>query len=149
MTVWAMSLCVDSNFPFNWSESHAYCTYCTYSLYTSVSLRVLYILESWPCTGLEILFYYLSRWLAFWQVGDPSALLVHCSRECTPPYLSTGISNLLQPAQAEVVWGQHSMYLASWVAAYYSTIQILSVRDTVKTSIDSEVSPLEKKSDYL
>ena len=36
------------------------------------------------------------------------------SWECTPPYLSTGISNLLQPAQAEVVLGQRSTYLASW-----------------------------------
>ncbi len=40
-------------------------------------------------------------------------MLVQCSRECTPPYLSTGISNLLQPAQAEVVLGQRSTYLAS------------------------------------
>jgi hypothetical protein len=40
---------------------------------------------------------------------------VHCSRVCTPPYLSTGISNLLLPAQAEVVMGQLSTYLASWV----------------------------------
>ncbi len=37
------------------------------------------------------------------------------SRECTPPYLSTGISNLLQPAQAEVVQSQPFTYLASWV----------------------------------
>jgi hypothetical protein len=62
--------------------------------------------------------YILSCWLAWWQVGDPSILLVQISRECTPPYLSTGISNLLQPAQAEVVLGQHSMYLASWVVAH-------------------------------
>jgi hypothetical protein len=41
-------------------------------------------------------------------------MLVQSSRECTPPYLSTGISNLLQPAQAEVVVGKLSMYLASW-----------------------------------
>jgi hypothetical protein len=39
---------------------------------------------------------------------------VHCSREYTPPCLSTGISNLLQPAQAEVVSGQLSTNLASW-----------------------------------
>jgi hypothetical protein len=39
---------------------------------------------------------------------------VQISRECTPQYLSTGISNLLQPAQAEVVLGQCSTYLASW-----------------------------------
>jgi hypothetical protein len=39
----------------------------------------------------------------------------HNSRECTPPYLSTGISNLLQPAQAEVVLGHISTYLASWL----------------------------------
>jgi hypothetical protein len=41
-------------------------------------------------------------------------LLVQISRECTLPYLSTGLSNLLQPAQAEVVLGQRSTYLASW-----------------------------------
>ncbi len=41
-------------------------------------------------------------------------MLVQCSRECTPPYLSTGISNLLQPAQGEVVLGQRSKYLAYW-----------------------------------
>jgi hypothetical protein len=55
-----------------------------------------------------------SCWLARWQVEDPSRLLVQISRVCTPPYLSTGISNLLQPAQAEVVLGQRSTYLASW-----------------------------------
>ncbi len=48
-------------------------------------------------------------------------MLVQCSRECTPPYLSTGISNLLQPAQAEVVLGQRSTYLASWLATLYKT----------------------------
>jgi hypothetical protein len=42
-------------------------------------------------------------------------MLVQSSRECSPPYLSTGISNLLQPAQAEVVLGQLSRYLASWL----------------------------------
>jgi hypothetical protein len=40
---------------------------------------------------------------------------VQISRECTPAYLSTGILNLLQPAQAEVVLGQLSTYLVSWV----------------------------------
>ncbi len=43
--------------------------------------------------------------------------MVHSGRECTPPYLSTGISNLFQPAQAEVVSGQLSTYLASWDAS--------------------------------
>jgi hypothetical protein len=73
--------------------------------------------ECWPCPLFNILLnkYIFSCWLAWWQVGDPSALLVQSSRECTPPYLSTGISNLLQPAHAEVVLGQLSMYLASWV----------------------------------
>jgi hypothetical protein len=42
-------------------------------------------------------------------------MLVQSSRECTPSDLSTGISNLLQPAQAEVVLGQLSSYLASWI----------------------------------
>jgi hypothetical protein len=46
---------------------------------------------------------------------------VQSSRECTPSYLSTGISNLLQPAQAEVVLGQRSTYLASWVSSLPST----------------------------
>jgi hypothetical protein len=41
-------------------------------------------------------------------------MLVQISWECTPPYPSTGISNLLQPAQTEVVLGQLSTYLASW-----------------------------------
>jgi hypothetical protein len=54
-------------------------------------------------------------WLARWQLGNPSGLLVQISRECTPPYLSIGIPNLLQPAQLEVVLGQRSTYLASWV----------------------------------
>jgi hypothetical protein len=43
-----------------------------------------------------------------------TVLLVQISRERTPPDLSTRISNLLQPAQAEVVLGQLSRYLASW-----------------------------------
>jgi hypothetical protein len=47
---------------------------------------------------------------------------VQISRECTPPYLSTGISNLLQSAQAEVVLGQLSRYLASWI--YTHTVQL-------------------------
>ncbi len=41
------------------------------------------------------------------------------SRKCTPPYLSAGISNLLQPAQAEVMLGQLSTYLASWGRTTY------------------------------
>ncbi len=44
-------------------------------------------------------------------------MLVQISWECTPPYLSTGISNILQPAQAEVVLGQLSTYLASWAVS--------------------------------
>jgi hypothetical protein len=35
--------------------------------------------------------------------------------QSTPPYLSTGISNLLQPGQAEVVLGQLSTFLVSLV----------------------------------
>jgi hypothetical protein len=42
---------------------------------------------------------------------------VQISWECTPRYQSAGISNLLQPAQSEVVSGQLSTYLASWVDA--------------------------------
>jgi hypothetical protein len=68
--------------------------------------------ECWPCPLFDIL---LNKYfLAEWQVEDPSVILVQSSRECTPSYLSTGISNLLQPAQAEVVLGQLSTYLASW-----------------------------------
>jgi hypothetical protein len=40
-------------------------------------------------------------------------MLVQISRESIPPDLSAGISNLLQPAQAEVLLGQLSAYLAS------------------------------------
>ncbi len=46
---------------------------------------------------------------------SPSIQLVQISRECTPSDISTGISNLLQPAQAEVMLGQLSRYLASLV----------------------------------
>jgi hypothetical protein len=42
-------------------------------------------------------------------------MVVQTRGECTPAYLSTGLSNLLQPAQADVVLGQLSTYLASWV----------------------------------
>jgi hypothetical protein len=52
---------------------------------------------------------------------------VHCSSECTPPDLSTGISNLLQPAQAEVVLGHLSTYLASWIIDSWGK----SVRTTI------------------
>jgi hypothetical protein len=52
------------------------------------------------------------------QVEEPSVMLVQISRECTPSYLSTEISNLLQLAQAEVVLGQLFTYLASWVYSY-------------------------------
>ncbi len=61
-------------------------------------------------------------WLAQWKVEDPSVLLGHHSRGCTPAYLSTGISNLLQPTQAEVVLGHLSTYLASWVQQLYCTV---------------------------
>jgi hypothetical protein len=59
-------------------------------------------------------------WISIFLLASPVAgrrpqyTAVQIIRECTPPYLSTGISNLLQPAQAEVVFGQHSTYLASW-----------------------------------
>jgi hypothetical protein len=71
--------------------------------------RVLALSAFWHFAQLV-----LSCWLAYLQ-EDPSVLLVHISRECSPPYLSTGVSNLLQPTQAEVGLGQLSMYLASWV----------------------------------
>jgi hypothetical protein len=60
-------------------------------------------------------------------VGDPSVLLVQIGRECIPPYLSTGISNLLQPAQAEGVLGQLSMYSASWAG----TVQFMRISHTI------------------
>ncbi len=52
-------------------------------------------------------------------------MLVEISRECTSPYLSTGISNLLQPAQTEVVLGQRSTYLASWAKTLVQNIFLL------------------------
>jgi hypothetical protein len=57
----------------------------------------------------------LSR-LAILVAGKrPQCNVVRISWECTPPYLSTGKSDLLQPVQAEVVLGQLSTYLASWI----------------------------------
>ncbi len=59
-------------------------------------------------------------------------MLVQISWECTPPYLSIGISILLQPAQAEVVLGQLSAYLASWMdteakTVYFSTLYTVTL----------------------
>jgi hypothetical protein len=74
--------------------------------------------ECWPCSLLifcSISIYPLASLVAGRR---PGVMLVQISRECTPPYLSTGISNLLQPAQAEVVLGQLSAYLAFWVVTY-------------------------------
>jgi hypothetical protein len=48
----------------------------------------------------------------------PQCSAGHRSRGCTPAYLSTEISNLLQPAQAEVVLDHLSTYLASWVVIH-------------------------------
>jgi hypothetical protein len=53
----------------------------------------------------------------------------------TPLDLSTGISNLLQPAQAEVVLGQLSTYLASWIVLPQSTQGAGSVRFFIFCSI--------------
>ncbi len=50
---------------------------------------------------------------AKWQVGDPSVLLVPINRE-----------NLLQPAQAELVLGQPSTYVASWNHSFRETSKI-------------------------
>jgi hypothetical protein len=62
---------------------------------------------------------------------DPSVLLVHRSSECTPPYLSTGISNPLQLAQAVVALGQHSTYVASVVIIYEGLAERQYVESTV------------------
>jgi hypothetical protein len=56
---------------------------------------------------------------------------VYCIRECTPPYLSTGISNLLQPAQAEVMLGQLSTYIASWVSTEIHVLRVQTVRSAL------------------
>jgi hypothetical protein len=56
-------------------------------------------------------------------------MLVQISRECTPSYLFTGISNLLQPAQTEAVLGQLSTYFASWLTtAVPAALKILQSR---------------------
>jgi hypothetical protein len=48
------------------------------------------------------------------SISGPRQTSTLLTPHCTPSVLSTGISNLLQPAQAEVVLGQLSMFLASW-----------------------------------
>jgi hypothetical protein len=45
--------------------------------------------------------------------------LGHRCRECTPPYLSTGISNLPQSAQTKVVLGHPPTFTASWAETIY------------------------------
>jgi hypothetical protein len=47
-------------------------------------------------------------------LGGSSVLLVQTSRECTPPYLSIVISNLLQPALYVFSVKRLNTYLASW-----------------------------------
>ncbi len=71
-----------------------------YSMSTALVLPTEYT-KYWPSPLLDIL---LNKsypaGLAWWQVGHPSVLLVQSSRECTPPYLSTGLLNLpSQPKQ--------------------------------------------------
>jgi hypothetical protein len=61
--------------------------------------------ECWPCPLFDIL---LEKYFLL-------ASLVHCSGQCTPSSISTGTSNPLQLAQTEVVLGQLSTDLASWV----------------------------------
>ncbi len=74
--------------------------------------------ECWPCPLFDIL---LNKYYPAGQTSGrqetTGVLLVKISRECTPsPTLGT--SNLLQPAQAEVMLGQLSTYLASWRTMY-------------------------------
>jgi hypothetical protein len=66
---------------------------------------------------------------------------VQISRECTPPYLPTGISNLLQPAQAEVMLGQLSAYLASWKETY-PTFVSPSSRYWFSAILEKKIYPL-------
>jgi hypothetical protein len=81
------------------------CTNCRGLLPTEYS-------ECWPRPLFDIL---LNKYFPAGQPSDRQETPMHCSRECTPPDLFTGISNLLQPAQAEVELGQLSWLLASWL----------------------------------
>jgi hypothetical protein len=130
----------------------------TSSLYSGLAVFCLFearvpdteYTEWWPCPLFDIL---LNKsypaGLAWWQVGHPSVLLVQISWKCTPPYLSTGISNLLQPAQAEVVLGQISWYLASWVPEFntlprcrlYCTLNSASLSGTPALNCQNTSSP--------
>ncbi len=62
--------------------------------------REVKYVECWPYPAFDILL---------------SVLLVQSSKECTLSDLSTGILNLLRPAQAEVMLGQLSTSFAYWV----------------------------------
>ncbi len=101
------------------TQSEIQCKYylCTHVVCTDHRVHRVLALSTFWYSAQQV----FSCWLAWWQVGNPSVMLGHSSRECTPPYLSTRISNLLQPAQAEVVLGHSSMYLASWVQTVSSS----------------------------
>jgi hypothetical protein len=89
-----------------------------------VSTQEAKYIECWPFPPFYIctISIFLPASLVTGTVGDPNGLLVQSSKECTPPDLSTGISNLLRPLQAEVVLGQLSMNFASWVSTLTTDI---------------------------
>jgi hypothetical protein len=69
---------------------------------------------------------------------------VQISWDCTPPYLSTGIPNLLQPAQAEVVLGQLSTYLASWDIIFSRVLQTADFHNIATDTVHT-VHTVQKK----
>ncbi len=136
------------SFPCTYTHSTHICTYCVYWSYGPVGcLPTVQDIcgrkpESCPCVYLQsiqsagpvrfLIFCSISIILLASLVAgrDPSVQQVQSSREGTPPYLSTGISNLLQPAQAEVVLGQLSTHLASWcLPAIYVNIKVVSSKN--------------------
>jgi hypothetical protein len=79
----------------------------------------------------SIIFFLLASLVAG---GGPkcSARLPQQRMYSTIQYLSTGVSNLLQPAQAEVVLGQLSTHLASWVTRVKSSQVTIGSRSCVR-----------------
>ncbi len=75
-------------------------------------------------------------------------MLVQISMECSQSHLSTGISNLLQPAQAEVVSGQLSTHLASWdeTSAAANTVHLILMGLAVAEYIHSIPGPTNLES---
>jgi hypothetical protein len=75
--------------------------------------------------------------------------LVHCSKECTPPYLFPEITYLLQPVQAEGMLGRRSMYKSSWIKTVIEEERVLTTKDDIYFTLFLSVLVLPVHMHYM